>query len=556
MLLWPVRVSHSEAGHAVHVTDAPLTEWLLTASERGNPTTRLDAVHPGEQAWSEGNLVRPLIHGATYFAELFERIEATVAGDLLLFTDWQGDADERLTGEPGSEVVEVLARADERGVDVRGLVWRSHWEKLGFTAGENRRLGRELQKRGAEALLDMRVRTGGSHHQKFVVIRHRDDPSRDIAFVGGIDLCHSRRDTAEHGGDPQAMKLSDEYGATPAWHDIQAAITGPAVYDVETVFRERWEDPTDLSQNPLYLTQDRVLGMDLHPDPLPPQAPPPPPVEGGTHVVQLLRTYPNLRHGRDYPFARGGERSVARGYSKAIERASRIVYLEDQYLWGQHVGDVFTESLRNHPDLKIVAVVPLFPDLQGVSRVPQLLGRRRAMLEMAEAAPGRVFVYGIENHQSTPVYVHAKACVVDDIWASIGSDNFNRRSWTHDSELSAVVIDTSGGSDHSPYARQLRLTLAAEHLDREVDSDDPEGLLEVMADCVDPDGQVAAFERAAADLDAWHRNGRPGTRPPGRLRRLQPPDLGALARGFALPQYLLVHDPDGRPGPLRKQNSF
>src|ERR1700712_4028125 len=169
-------------------------DWLLTKQERANPTTRLDARHPGDQAWSEGTLVRPLVHGATYFAELYERIEATREGDLVLFTDWQGDADERLTGEPGSEVVEVLGRADERGVDVRGLIWRSHTEMLNFAASENRLLGRQLQSRGAEALLDMRVRTGGSHHQKLVVIRHRDHPEQDIAYVGGIDLCHSRRD--------------------------------------------------------------------------------------------------------------------------------------------------------------------------------------------------------------------------------------------------------------------------------------------------------------------------------------------------------------------------
>ena len=101
--------------------------------------------------------------------------------------------------------------------------------------------------------------------------------------------------------------------------------------------------------------------MDTDPDPLPEQAPPPPPVDGGTHVVQLLRTYPNLRHGRDYPFARGGERSVARGYTKAVERARRLIYVEDQYLWGHHVGDVFTEALRDHPDLHVIAVVPLLP---------------------------------------------------------------------------------------------------------------------------------------------------------------------------------------------------
>src|SRR3954447_21728643 len=412
-----------------------LTDWLLTKEERGNPTTRLDAGHPGRTAWSEHNLVRPLIHGATYFAELHERLEETRAGDLVLFTDWQGDADERLTGEPGSEVSEVLCRADERGVDVRGLVWRSHSELFGFTSRENRRIGEQLQDRGAEALLDMRVRLGGSHHQKFVVIRHRDDPTRDIAFVGGIDLCHSRRDDASHRGDPQALtNLAAEYGTRPPWHDIQAAISGPAVHDVETVFRERWEDPTPLSRNPVNMWRDRVGGLDLRPDPLPPQSPPPPPVDGGTHVVQLLRTYPNLRRGRDYPFARGGERSVARGYSKALLRARRLVYLEDQYLWGEHVGDVFTRVLREQPDLHVVAVIPLYPDLEGVQRPPQLLGRARAMNQMMAAAPGGVAVYGIATPAGAPVYVHAKPCIVDDTWATIGSDNLNRRSWTHDSE--------------------------------------------------------------------------------------------------------------------------
>jgi phosphatidylserine/phosphatidylglycerophosphate/cardiolipin synthase-like enzyme len=519
-------------------------DWLLTQHERGNPATRLDDGHPGEQAWSEGNTVRALVHGSTYFAELYDRLEATRAGDLVLFTDWQGDADERLTGEPGSEVAEVLGRADERGVDVRGLVWRSHSEAIGFTSGENLHLGRVLQRRGVEAILDMRVRTGGSHHQKLVVIRHGDDPTRDIAYVGGIDLCHSRRDDAQHGGDPQALDtMAAEYGATPPWHDLQAAISGPAVYDVETVFRERWEDPTTLRRSPVVVLRDRLRGLDTTPGPLPPQAPPPPPAPGGRHVVQLLRTYPNLRQGRDYQFARGGERSVARGYTKAIRRARRLVYVEDQYLWGDHVGNILSEALRAQPDLHVVAVVPMHPDVEGLNRTAQLLGRRRAMLDMTRAAPGRVAVYGIENHAGVPVYVHAKACVVDDTWSTIGSDNFNRRSWTHDSELSAVVLDADG-----EYARGLRLNLAAEHLDR--DPQDP------MEDCVDAAGMFRAYAECAAALDRWHAGGRVGPRPPGRLRRLRPPELGPVTRALALAPYLWVHDPDGRPRPLRKRDAF
>ena len=73
------------------------------------------------------------------------------------------------------------------------------------------------------------------------------------------------------------------------------------------------------------------------------------------------------------------------------------------------------------------------------------------MRELMRVAPGRVAAYGIENHAGTPVYVHAKVCVIDDVWASIGSDNFNRRSWTHDSELSARR------ARRGDYARDLRL---------------------------------------------------------------------------------------------------
>lgn len=154
-----------------------------------------------------------------------------------------------------------------------------------------------------------------------------------------------------------------------------------------------------------------------------------------------------------------------------------------------------------------------------------------------------------------------------------GSDNFSRRSWTHDSELSVVVLDASGG-DHGAYARRLRLTLAAEHLDREVgpaefpgdisriqtgiapgDLDDAT-LLETMADCVAPQGMFDAFAASAARLQAWVDNGRQGVRPPGRLRPIRDPELSTLTRLWAAPLYRVVHDPDGRPKALRKRRQF
>jgi phosphatidylserine/phosphatidylglycerophosphate/cardiolipin synthase-like enzyme len=334
-----------------------------------------------------------------------------------------------------------------------------------------------------------------------------------------------------------------------------AMITGPAVHDVETTFRERWEDPSPLSRHPAYWVADKLRRLDRRPDPLPEQQPPPPPVEGGTHAVQLLRTYPNLRQARDYPFAPGGERSVARGYAKAAERARRLIYVEDQYFWGNEIASTFLQALVDNPGLSLVCVLPLVPDLEGSSRTPQLLGRQRAIRDLMDAAPGRVSAYGLENERGTPIYVHAKVCIVDDTWATVGSDNFNRRSWTHDSELTAAVVDRADGQA-SPFARDLRLRLAAEHLGRLGDRDAALDPCEVAADCVDAEGMVEVYAACAEALDAWHAAGRLGPRPPGRLRRLDVPELSLATRIWARLPLRVLQDPDGRPWRLRNSGRF
>ena len=481
----------------------PMIDWLLTKSERGNSSTVLDDGHPLQEAWSSGNRVRPLVHGGSYFAELFAAISRMVRGDLLMFTDWRGDPDERLMDAANSEVSRVLCDAATRGVIVRGLVWRSHWDRLAFSASENRHLGDEINQAGGSCLLDMRVRLGGSHHQKFVVLRHQGRPELDVAFLGGIDLCHSRRDTVDHHGDAQSQDMAAVYGAHPPWHDLQLAITGPAVADVETVFRERWDDPQPLSRDPLRMLSDRWRTDERARAPLPPQQPPP--AATGSHTVQLLRTYPYRFGG--YPFAPRGERSVARGCLKALEQARELIYIEDQYLWSGDIGRRLAVTLSENPNCRLIAVLPHFPDQDGaLSKPPNLVGRHLALSILKEAAPDRVAVYGVENHSGTPVYVHAKVCIIDDQWATVGSDNFNRRSWTHDSELSAAVWDSEVLPDGSrEYARNLRLTLAREHLDRPEEEFDLRTMFETFAD-------------SAARLQAWHDTGTSTPRPPGRLR--------------------------------------
>ena len=301
---------------------------------------------------------------------------------------------------------------------------------------------------------------------------------------------------------------------------------------LDTTFRERWNDPAPLDMlSPVAWLMDKLRGADLEPDPLPTQ--PPDPLPCGPHTVQVLRTYPDAHF--EYDFAPHGERSIARGYSKAIPQARRLIYLEDQYLWSKRVAKLFARALADNPELHLVAVVPRHPDVDGrLSLPPNQVGRQQAIEACRSADPDRVHIFDVENHEGTPVYVHAKVCVIDDIWATVGSDNLNRRSWTHDSELSCAVLDETG-----KFAQDLRLRLIREHLDLAADGSADDGIVEL-------DTVVEAIESSARALEQWHVNGGTGPRPPGRLRPHRPEKLGMLTRLWAEPAYRAFYDPDGR----------
>ena len=393
----------------------------------------------------------------------------------------------------------------------------------------------------------MRVRTGGSHHQK--LRRHpaprRPDPRHRLRRRHRpVPLAPRRRGPRTATRRPRTT-WPRSTATTPPWHDIQAAISGPAVHDVETVFRERWEDPTTLSRSPVILLRDRLRGLDTTPDPLPEQAPPPPPVEGGTHVVQLLRTYPNLRRGRDYAFARGGERSVARGYTKAVERARHLVYVEDQYLWGDHVGDVFTEALQTPPRPARDRGGADVPGRRGASAGPPSWS----------AGAGRCSTWrgprrtGWRSTASRTTPALRSTCTPRPAWS------------TTPGRRSAPTTSTAAPGPTTPSCRRSWWTPPGDY------ARTPAARPRRRAPRPRPRrpgrlrGRRPACSRRtptrAAALDGWHAGGEAGPRPPGRLRRLQPPELGRVTRAArAAGSTCCVHDPDGRPKPLRKRDEF
>jgi phosphatidylserine/phosphatidylglycerophosphate/cardiolipin synthase-like enzyme len=514
--------------------DDPAEDWLLPEHER--PRCR-------------GNDTALLVHGSNYFARLRAVIGACGPGDRVFFTDWRGDPDERLADD-GPTVQELMCAALRRGVHVRALLWRSHSDRTSFSAQENQHLGAAINEAGGEALLDQRVRRGGSHHQKLVVVRHRDRPADDVAFVGGIDLCHGRRDDENHHGDPQRQPMDRRYGERAPWHDAMLEVRGPAVHEVQATFSERWNDPTPLDhRNPYRRMLQRAAHMPSHAQPLPPPLDPPAPT--GPHTVQVLRTY--AAKWPRFPFAPKGERSIAHAYTHAFARARRLVYVEDQYLWSGLVAGALARALRSQPKLQAIVVVPRYPDADGaLSGPPNRYGQLQAMALLREAGGDRVGIYDIENEAGCPIYVHAKVCVVDDVWMTCGSDNFNRRSWTHDSEITCAVVDGTrdarapvdprgDGLGARRLPRDARARLWAEHLG--VPSDAPELL--------DPDAGAELWRARATDLDDWHASGQTGPRPPGRARPHRPDPVSRVDRWWAAPMYRLVFDPDGRPASAR-----
>jgi phosphatidylserine/phosphatidylglycerophosphate/cardiolipin synthase-like enzyme len=208
----------------------------------------------------------------------------------------------------------------------------------------------------------------------------------------------------------------------------------------------------------------------------------------------------------------------------------------------------------------MIIVVPRYPDRDGrIAGRAARAAQWRAISNLMAAGGSRVAVYDLENEQSTPIYVHAKAVIIDDVWAMVGSANLNRRSWTHDSEVACAVLDQEHDRRHPVdpgglgdgarvFARELRLRLWREHLGLGPDGSD--------AQLVDPVAGFELWRATAARLEAWHEDGNRGPRPPGRVRSHQVELAPALKARWAAVLYRVAIDPDGRPLPLRGDTSL
>ena len=286
--------------------------------------------------------------------------------------------------------------------------------------------------------------TGGSHHQKIVVI---DDA---LAFCGGIDLTGHRWDTCAH-AVTEPRRVNVEGHPYEPYHEVGALADGALARALAELARERWRaiGVTDL---PPAAPDD---GRDLWPDGIEPDL--------RDVNVAISRTMPAIG---DTPEIRECEAL----FVDSIAAARSSIYIESQYCTNDELGAVLAARLREPDGPEVILVSPqechgwLEQNTVGAFRAKvfhQLLdadthGRLRLVYPAASVS------------QCVPVFVHSKVMIGDDTFLRIGSANFSRRSMSVDSECD-LAIESAGDAAIEAGIRRVRHRLVGEHLGLGVD---------------------------------------------------------------------------------------
>ena len=278
-----------------------------------------------------------------------------------------------------------------------------------------------------------------SHHQKLCIV------DEVLAFCGGLDVNTGRIDTPAHTSEKTA------------WHDVQLRVDAQAAQDVHHNFVTRWN-----AECAAYLAFVASANKSGLPVTLPVHTASSPlaystakPKGGGGSTVQIQRT---LSKDATFGVVPNNEvDDIVRGYRTAIGQARHFIYVENQYVRSPLLRIWIAERARAVKDLNVIVVLPVAPEEVAGTIDPitnQGLLRQREILEgLASDLGTRFGVFSLvkrakatkphatDSFGSAQIYVHSKAMLIDDVWATVGSANANPRSFHVDTELNAAFHD-------------------------------------------------------------------------------------------------------------------
>ena len=205
-----------------------------------------------------------------------------------------------------------------------------------------------------------------------------------IGFTGGAGIAD------QWTGDAQDDKH---------WRDLQIRIEGPAVRPLQTGFAQNW----------LECTREIVTGPHFFPEPAP----------AGPLSLQTIMSSPET-----------GASTVRVMYCLAISAARVSIDIANPYFVPDHVSiDLFRDAVKRRVRVRIMVA--------GVRNDTMITRYNSTRLY------GALLDAGVEVYEYDRTMMHHKIMMIDGLWSTIGTANFDNRSFSHNEESNVSVMDQS-----------------------------------------------------------------------------------------------------------------
>jgi cardiolipin synthase len=203
-----------------------------------------------------------------------------------------------------------------------------------------------------------------------------------IAFTGGAGIADHWKGNAT---DPDH------------WRDIQVSFEGPAALGLQTGFAQNW----------LNTTGELIAGDGYFP-----RCP-----EMGNIGIQTILSTPN-----------SGSSAVRIMYYLSIVSARDKIFIANPYfIPDDSAVEILIEAKKRGVDVKVM-VAGIYNDMR-VSRYSGI------------HLYGKLLKAGIEIYEYNRTMLHQKTMVVDGVWSTVGTTNFDNRSFALDEESNISVHD-------------------------------------------------------------------------------------------------------------------
>jgi cardiolipin synthase len=201
-----------------------------------------------------------------------------------------------------------------------------------------------------------------------------------IGFIGGVCMSDSWAGDAD----------------SPHWRDTHVRVEGPVVAQMQGVFTRNW----------LQARSQVLHGGDYFPDLKP----------AGTMTAQSFASGP-----------KEGAEHARLTYLLSMAAARKSIRLSHAYFVPSKLAvDTLVEARKR--GVKVEVIVPGKSDNFAVSSA-------------GHARWGKLLEAGVEFYEYKPTLYHCKIMIVDDIWSSVGSVNFDEKSFRHNDEANLNVMD-------------------------------------------------------------------------------------------------------------------